>query len=101
MAETRLPFHPGAAKDYEEAFVWYSARGIDIALDFEREIERCVRLIAQNPLRWPKFDAQRHRIVVRKFPYSIVYEMIGQEIMVLAVAHGRRKPYYWLSRTDE
>lgn len=101
MAGTRPPLHPGAAEDYEEAFIWYSAHGFDIALDFEREIERCLRLIVLNPLRWPKFDAERRRLIVRKFPFSIIYEMIGQEIVILAIAHGKRKPYYWRDRVKE
>jgi len=91
-------FHPGASEDYEEAFAWYLSRGATLALDFEREVERCLRLIVEAPLRWPAFDPQRRRIIVRKFPYAIVYETIGQQIVVLAVAHGRRRPYYWRAR---
>ena len=99
MARTKPVFHPGASEDYEAAFVWYASRGITVASDFEREIDRVVRLIADSPLRWPKFDADRRRLVVRKFPFSIIYEIIHDEIVILAVAHGRRKPYYWRERT--
>ncbi|TMA08231.1 MAG: type II toxin-antitoxin system RelE/ParE family toxin, partial [Deltaproteobacteria bacterium] len=62
------------------------SRGITVASDFEREIERGIRLIAQNPLRWPRFDKERRRLIVRKFPYSIVYEIIDDEIVILAIA---------------
>ena len=99
VARTRVVFHPGASEDYEAAFAWYFAHGGSIARDFEREVERCLRLIAENPLRWPKFDEKHRRMLVRKFPYSIVYELINQEIAVVAIAHGRRKPYYWRGRT--
>ncbi|MBI4490128.1 MAG: hypothetical protein HY694_13680, partial [Deltaproteobacteria bacterium] len=37
---------------------------------------------------------ERRRLVLRKFPYSIVYEIIKEKIVVLAIAHGRRRPYY-------
>ena len=70
MAAARVVFHPGASDDYAAAFVWYYTRGTALAFDFEREIERGIRLISQNPLRWPKFDGQRRRFVVRKFPYA-------------------------------
>lgn len=100
MAATKILFHPGASADYAEAFTWYYSHGTGIAFDFEREIERGIRLIAQNPLRWPRFDNQRRRLIIRKFPYSIIYELHGEEIVVvLAVAHGKRKPYYWRERT--
>jgi len=70
VAAARVVFHPGASDDYAAAFVWYYTRGTALAFDFEREIERGIRLISQNPLRWPKFDGQRRRFVVRKFPYA-------------------------------
>ena len=98
MAAAKVVFHPGASEDYAEAFAWYYARGTALAYDFEREIERGIRLIFRNPLSWPQFDAERRRLIVRKFPYSIIYEMHGEEVVVLAVAHGKRKPYYWVDR---
>lgn len=98
MANTRARFHPGASEDYDAAYAWYFTHGIGIANDFEREIERCLRLIEESPLRWPRFDAERRRMIVRKFPYSIVYEIINDEVVILAVAHGRQRPYYWRER---
>ena len=101
MPRSEIPFHPGATQDYEEAYVWYFGHSIDLAAEFEREIDRGLRLIADNPFRWPKFDAERRRVVLRKFPYSIVYEIVKEKIVVLAIAHGRRRPYYWRDRTWE
>ena len=101
MARTKALFHPGASEDYDAAYAWYLTHGIGIANDFEREIERCLRLIEEGPLRWPRYDAQRRRMIARKFPYSIVYEIINEQITVLAVAHARRRPYYWRERIGE
>jgi plasmid stabilization system protein ParE len=79
-------------------FVWYSNRNAVVAADFEREVDRVRRLIADAPLRWPRFDAWRRRLVLRKFPYSLIYEVIGRRVVILAVAHGRRRPDYWQRR---
>ncbi|MFQ5903913.1 MAG: type II toxin-antitoxin system RelE/ParE family toxin, partial [Candidatus Binatia bacterium] len=79
MAGTRALFHPGASEDYDAAYAWYLTHGIGIANDFEREVERCLRLIEEGPLRWPRYDAQRRRMIVRKFPYSIIYEIVDRE----------------------
>jgi len=98
VPKREIRFHPGAAADYEEAFAWYFIRGTTLASDFEREVERCLRLIVEAPFRWPAFDTERRRIVVRKFPFSIVYEATDRQIVVLAVAHGRRRPRYWRGR---
>jgi plasmid stabilization system protein ParE len=99
VPKNRPRFHPGAEDDYAEAFAWYFARSPSVAFDFEREVERGLRLIVQNPLRWPKFDGKRRRMILRKFPYSLICEIIAGEVIILAVAHGRRRPYYWLERS--
>jgi plasmid stabilization system protein ParE len=101
VAAGRVVFHPGASKDYAAAFAWYYARGTALASDFEREIDRGIRLVFRNPLRWPKFDDQRRRLVVRKFPYSIIYELHGNDVVILAVAHGKRRPNYWRERSAD
>ena len=98
MAAAKVTFHPGASEDYASAFSWYHARGTTLAANFESEIERGVRLISQSPLSWPKFDTQRRRFIVRKFPYSIIYEIHRNNVVILAVAHGKRRPYFWRER---
>jgi hypothetical protein len=49
-------------------------------------------------------DAQRRRtldvrrFILPKFPYSIVFLELPTEVRIVAVAHARRKPGYWLER---
>jgi plasmid stabilization system protein ParE len=31
-------------------------------------------------------------------PYTIVYRIVNDEIIVVAVAHQRRRPWYWRGR---
>jgi len=38
------------------------------------------------------------RALVRRFPYGVFYVVEGQALLVLAVAHVRRQPAYWLAR---
>ena len=40
-------------------------------------------------------------MLVRKFPYSIIYRVFKHDVLVIAVAHGRRRPFYWLRRDTE
>ena len=35
--------------------------------------------------------------VLHRFPYSVIYEVLGSTVTVLAMAHHRRKPGYWRS----
>jgi plasmid stabilization system protein ParE len=101
VAGAKVVFHPGASEDYAAAFAWYHVRGTALASNFESEVDRAIRLISQHPSRWPRFDDQRRRLIVRKFPYSIIYELHGDDVLVLAVAHGKRRPYYWRERATD
>ena len=33
-----------------------------------------------------------------RFPCAIIYSLLDDEILVLAVAHHRRRPFYWRDR---
>jgi hypothetical protein len=46
----------------------------------------------------PRHGRRARRYVFPLFPFSLVYHLRGDEVEVLAVAHGRRRPGYWRSR---
>lgn len=33
-----------------------------------------------------------------KFPYVVIYEMTGEQVIIIAVMHTSRRPRYWESR---
>jgi hypothetical protein len=37
-------------------------------------------------------------IVLRRFPFSLIYRFVRGDIQILAVAHFRRRPRYWSER---
>jgi hypothetical protein len=36
--------------------------------------------------------------LVRRFPYGVIYRVREEVIWVVAIAHMRRRPGYWLDR---
>lgn len=77
---------------------WYEERGADLGVAFTSEIARALRLIRQAPERWPRYGARHRRVLVRRFPFWVVYLPIETCIWVVAVAHTSRRPGYWRSR---
>jgi hypothetical protein len=64
-------------------------------------VERAVLELCAHPLAspcWPGSVTIRSRIL-RGYPYSIVYLAEPDEIVIVGVAHHRRRPGYWLDRT--
>ncbi len=97
MAKRAIEFHPEAASEYYAALAWYRDRSINTARQFEAEFVRAVEQIQDAPERWPKYSSNRHRFLLHQFPFQIVYQF-GKEILILAVAHTRRRPGYWKDR---
>jgi len=71
--------------------------GAELGLAFITEFERTLALLtrhAQLGAQWRK----RRRMPLRRFPYSIIYYVRGDELRVVALAHHRRRPEYWARR---
>ena len=98
MASKPLRFHSQAEQEYLTALVWYRERSLIAAINFESAFERAIGRIRQAPQRWPIYIADFRKYALRQFPFSIVYQDFSSEILVFAVAHGRRQPGYWRDR---
>jgi toxin ParE1/3/4 len=91
-------FHPEAQEEYEEASAWYQARSPNAAARFEAEVDRVLALIEANPGMFPKYDDEHRFAVMLRFPYSVVYQAQSDDVYVIAIAHGSRRPGYWEGR---
>lgn len=77
---------------------WYAERDPDAADAFLREIDAAVERIARFPKTWPLFEAGTRRILLKRFPFHIIYREISDGVEVVAVMHEKRRPGYWHSR---
>lgn len=98
MRKSSVGFHPAAAREYADALEWYAARGEALGSVFQQEVERAIRLVAASPERWPRFGVRHRRLLLRRFPYFLIYLRHQTQIFIVAVAHARRKPRYWRRR---
>ena len=92
-------FHPEAQKEYAAARAWYQERSVRAAARLEAEVERVLEQIGANPEAFPQYDDEQRYALLRRFPYSIVYQVQPSGIYVIALAHGRRVSGYWEGRT--
>ena len=68
---------------------------------FVDAVEAAAKRLRTNPRLYPFLRRPYRRCPVARFPYGIIYRIDRDEIYVVAVAHGSRKPGYWLERTEE
>ena len=88
-----------AERELIEAARYYVQYGsLQLGEAFIDEFERCSRLLSEQPALGSPFRAAIRRLPMRRFPYSVFYNVQGMTLRVLAIAHQRRRPAYWLGR---
>lgn len=90
--------HTDAETEILEALAWYAERSALAARAFVQEMMSMVVLADRSPETWPRSFGNTRRIVFPHFPFDLVFRMKGETIDIVAVAHHRRRPWYWRNR---
>lgn len=84
-----------ALAELHDAAAFYTLKAnVELGLAFVAEFERAANLVLVNPLLGPVFRGNRRRYILRRFPYSIIYQVAAGELRILSIAHHRRRPSY-------
>ena len=89
-----------ADQEVDDAVAWFKELADDLGRDFLDELDRVIRLIRTYPLLDIQIEPEIRRFLFSRFPYSIVYGIDQETIVVIAVAHQHREPRYWADRID-
>jgi plasmid stabilization system protein ParE len=93
-------FHPLAEQELVDAAAYYEEQKTGLGLEYLEEVEHAVAFLMRYPEAGPVVQGSIRRLVLPKFPYSLLYRALADDqIRILAVAHHRRKPQYWANRT--
>ena len=87
-----------AQQEIDEAVAWFNEQVDGRGLVFLDELDRVVRLVKSYPFASTKIERDIRRCLFARFPYSLIYGVEEQTIVVIAVAHSRRSPRYWIDR---
>jgi toxin ParE1/3/4 len=81
---------------------WYDHAQTGLGSNFLHMVDRAIERIERTPQSGSPVpgikDAAIRRVSVRRFPYYVVYIVLPDRVQVLAVAHQRRRPQYWMER---
>jgi toxin ParE1/3/4 len=98
MSRKRVEYHECAIADVKSAVAWYRKRSRSAALNFVEELQRATETIRESPERWPTGKNNTRRFLLWRFPFVIIYSEHESVITIWAVAHGSRRPEYWVRR---
>ena len=89
-----------ADREVEDAVRWYEEQDESLSRLFLDELDRIVRLIRLYPLIATQVEPEIRRFLFAHFPYSLVYGIDHETIVIIAVAHQHQKPRYWADRIE-
>jgi plasmid stabilization system protein ParE len=94
-----LVFLKEAEYDIQDAFDWYQQKNEKLGHQFMTEVENQIGFILNYPLTSPiKHKTYRQARVAKRFPFSIIYTILNQEILIISVFHASRNPKNWKNR---
>ena len=97
---TAVRFLPAAEAELLREVAYYSKARTGAGLRFQAAVETAVARAAHHPLGGAPSFKETRSVLVKGFPFSIVYRPSAQEVLVVAVAPHRKRPQYWSSRVE-
>lgn len=94
----QLEFHPEVTNDIKGSYLWYEDKLQGLGNRFLKELEDGYTAIQNFPDTWANFQYGFKRYILNKFPFSILYKVAEEKIVILAIMHNSRKPNYWIDR---
>jgi len=95
-----VTFHPFAKDELFESALHYETKRPGLGGEFRTDVMRGAQLLLEHPKLGRKIDKSLYRLVLNRFPYSLIYFPSDTEVHIVAVAHHRKKPEFWQNRVD-
>ena len=93
-------FHRLAVAEIDHEVDYYEARQTGLGEELEDEIDTVLSMIRRFPEAAPQWKHRRDRrvAVLDRFPFTLPYQIVSGDIVILALAHTSRRPSYWARR---
>jgi plasmid stabilization system protein ParE len=95
----KLEFHPQAEIELIEEAAYYEAQVPGLGWRFEDEVRSAACLLLEQPNIGHPADHHLRRFPLRRFPFTLYYSVSSDVLRIEVVAHQRRAPGYWKSRS--
>ena len=93
-------FVAAARAEFLAEVAYYNRATSEQGARFAAAVEEAIARALSFPLSGSPLEPNLRRVVVRNFPFSVVYRPDADGILVFAVARHSRRPGYWRSRVS-
>ena len=95
----RYRFLSVAEEEMSEAAVFYETRTPGLGEDFLDDVQQVIARLRVHPETGVKVADGLRSTLLRRFPFNLIYSLDRGELLIVSVAHHRRRPGYWRTRT--
>ena len=96
----RARFLAPARLEYFDEIKYYSRIRDELGLRFIEAVEEASERALAFPLAGSPCESGTRRFLLKKFPFSMVYRVEDDGILIVAIAAHSKKPGYWISRVE-
>ena len=93
-------FLPEAEEELVEAARYYESAAPGVGFRFVAEVHRCLSFVSEHPYAAAAEKGVRKKLL-NHFSYNLLYAVESELVVVVAVAHQKRRPGYWTSRVKK
>lgn len=94
----RIFFDPAAQYEFDEAIDFYDLKSPGLGDRFINSVYGELEGLLEYPESCPVLLGETRKLVLDRFPYSVMYWTDGRIIAVSVIAHHSRRPGYWQNR---
>lgn len=94
----KTEFLPEADEEFREAARYYESEAAGVGISFIVAVHKAVAQVVEFPLAAQLIRAGIRKKVMRHFSYNIFYAVEADTLIIIAVAHQRKRPNYWRGR---
>ena len=96
---TLIDVDPLASDEIRDAAAYYECRRVGLGFEFLEEVCRTLGIVSEHPRAYAALRNEVRRANLNRFPYTLLYRIHRDRILVLGCIHGKRGPRIWQSRT--
>ena len=86
--------------ELQDAYEYYETQSERLGEKFINSFRSGIDRILCLPEAWSPIRYNVRKCVLDRFPYSIIYALEDEMIIILAIAHHHRMPEYWIDRLN-
>jgi len=95
---TKVSFHPLAEAEMVAAAAYYESQQESLGKRFLASVQDAINGIVINPRLYPVVDLDLRRCLTKVFPFGVLFRVLDDRIIIVAVMHLARRPGYWKDR---